>query len=154
MKKFLFLALFLPACALGRAAENEPLDQEKIAQLRAGTTTSKEVVELLGAPVDIVQLGHRSAYLYKHIREKSTGIVLLVFNALRQDQRQDRLWVFFDEKGTLTHFGSTFEAENTQIAWPLRDIYKKDEAKTGADESDSPADDSTENMDKGQEPAK
>jgi len=146
MKKFLFLALFLPACALGRAAENEPLEQEKIAQLRAGTTTSKEVVELMGAPVDIVQLGHRSAYLYKHTREKSTGIILLIFNALRQDQRQDRLWVFFDEKGTLTHYGSTLEADNTKIAWPLRDIYEKDEAKTADEVAD-------EKQDQDQEPA-
>ena len=148
MKKFLFLALLLPACALGRSAENEPLDKEKIAQLRAGTTTSKQVVELMGAPVDIVQLGHRSAYLYKHTREKSTGVILLVFNALRQDQRQDRLWVFFDEKGTLTHFGSTLEADNTKIAWPLRDIYKKDEAKT-ANEDEKQG----EKQDQGEEPA-
>ena len=120
-------------------SENEPLDPEKIERLEPGKTTSREVVELLGAPVDVVQLGRRSAYLYKHVREKSTGIVLFVFNMLNQDQREDRLWAFFDEEGLLTHLGSTLEAEDTRYATPFSDPYREreDGDRDEEDEEDS-----------------
>jgi len=131
--------LLLCGCAIGRTATNEPLDPALIEKLEPGKTTALETVELMGAPVDVVQLGRRSAYLYKHTREKSTGVVLIVFNMLNQDHREDRLWVFFDEAGTLTHFGSTQEADRTQIATPFKNLYKEDKA--AADAEPAPAED-------------
>ena len=132
-KHLVLLALLFSGCAIARTAENEPLDPALLEQLEPGKTTARETVELMGAPVDVVQLGRRSAYLYRHTREQSTGIVLVVFNMLNQDRREDRLWVFFDESGTLTHFGSTLEAGRTQVATPFKDIYKKDEAAADAE---------------------
>ncbi len=126
-KHFALLTLLACGCAIARTAENEPLDPALIEKLEPGKTTALETVELMGAPVDVVQLGRRSAYLYKHTREKSTGVVLIVFNMLNQDHREDRLWVFFDEQGTLTHFGSTLQADRTQVATPFKDLYKEKE---------------------------
>ena len=120
----LILLAGLYGCAIGRTAENEPLEQEKIAQLKPGTMTAGDVVGIMGAPVDVVQLGRRSAYLYIHRMERTTGIVLIVLNFLNQDERQDRVWVFFDEDGKLTHVGSTLEAARAQVAAPWEDIYK------------------------------
>lgn len=130
-KHLALLTLLACGCAIARTAENEPLDPALIEKLEPGKTTALQTVELLGAPVDVVQLGRRSAYLYKHTREKSTGVVLIVFNMLNQDLREDRLWVFFDEQGTLTHFGSTLQAERTQVATPFKNLY--DEKKPEAD---------------------
>jgi outer membrane protein assembly factor BamE (lipoprotein component of BamABCDE complex) len=126
VKHVTLLFLVIAGCALGRTAENEPLDPTLIAQLEPGVSTSQDVVELLGGPVDVVQLGFNSAYLYKHTMAKTTAVILIAVNSFRQDERQDRLWVFFDEKGTLTHYGSTLEAKNTKQAWPFNRIYKKD----------------------------
>ena len=136
----LLLSLFA-GCAIGRSAVNEPLDADLAKQLVPGQTTALETVELLGAPVDVVQLGRRSAYFYKHTRETSTGIILVVFNMLNQDQRQDRIWVFFDEEGTLTHFGSTFEADRTRVATPFQNVYKEEPpSEPEAEEQPEPTD--------------
>jgi hypothetical protein len=131
------LVLLACGCAIARTAENEPLDPALIAQLEPGKTTALETVALMGAPVDVVQLGRRSAYLYRHSREKSTGVVLILFNMLNQDRREDRLWVFFDEAGTLTHFGSTLEADRTQVATPFKNLYEKDKAQEPTEEKGS-----------------
>ena len=57
------LLLFLLAgCAIGRQAENVPLEQARIEKLVPGKTSALEVVEIMGAPVDVIQLGRRSAY--------------------------------------------------------------------------------------------
>jgi outer membrane protein assembly factor BamE (lipoprotein component of BamABCDE complex) len=118
------LVFGLAGCAIGRTAENDPIRPETVAKLQPGTTTSLEVVELLGAPIDVIQLGRRSAYLYRHTREKSTGIVLILVNFLNQDQRDDRVWVFFNEENVLTHVGSTYEADRTKVAAPWQNLYK------------------------------
>ena len=71
----------------------------------------------------------------------------------RQDERQDRLWVFFDEKGTLTHYGSTLEAKNSKQAWPFNRIYKK-ERYEGSQPEEPAEEKSAEKPDKKEEPAK
>ena len=119
------LLVLLAGCAIGRTAENVPLEQAKIEGLVAGRTTALEVVEAMGAPVDVIQLGRRSAYLYRHTMQKSTGIVFVVVNFLNQDQREDRVWVFFDERDILTHVGTTLEAGDTRIAAPWQNLYRR-----------------------------
>jgi outer membrane protein assembly factor BamE (lipoprotein component of BamABCDE complex) len=137
MRRLTWCALLvcLAGCAIGRTAENDPISPETVGKLQPGKSTSLEVVELLGAPVDVIQLGRRSAYLYKHTREKSTGIVLILVNFLNQDQRQDRVWVFFDESNVLTHVGSTYEADDTRVAAPWMNLYKKKDGEPGPAEN-------------------
>ena len=122
------LLSLLAGCAIGRQAENVPLEPAKIEKLVPGKTTALEVVEVMGAPVDVIQLGRRSAYLYRHTMNKSTGIVLIVLNLLNQDHREDRLWVFFDEQDILTHVGATLEADDARIAAPWQNVYRKKDA--------------------------
>jgi len=133
VKRIALLSCLLAGCAIGRGAVNEPLHEAPVDQLVPGKTTALETVELLGAPVDVVQLGRRSAYLYRHTRETTTGIVLILFNMLNQDERQDRIWVFFDEDGTLTHVGSTFEANRTRVATPFQKIYEEEDEEKPAE---------------------
>jgi outer membrane protein assembly factor BamE (lipoprotein component of BamABCDE complex) len=116
--------LFLTACFVGRTSNNEPIDRTAIAQLEPGKTTSQQVVESLGAPADIVQLGRRSAYLYKHSIERNTGLLLIVVGLYNEDTRSDRVWVFFDENGLLTHYGSTLAADRAKRAMPWSEIYE------------------------------
>lgn len=124
--RFVLLAILalLPACAFARQDVNEPLDAELIRSLLPGKTTAREVVERLGAPTEVVQLGRRTAYRYDASTEKSTVLFLLLINFGNQDLRTDRLWVFFDEHDVLTHHGAWFGTHRTQYAMPWEDVHE------------------------------
>ena len=114
----------LTGCAIARQDNNEPVDALLVQQLRPGVTTAREVVELLGAPTEVVQLGRRSAYRYDASTEKSAVLILLVVNLGNQDRREDRLWTFFDENDVLTHYGATYGVHRTQYALPWEDVHE------------------------------
>ena len=118
------LALLLPSCLLSRSTTNEPLRAKAIAALAPGETTAEEVVEALGAPTEVVQLGHRSAYRYDATTVKQAGLWVLLVGFLNTDTRSDRLWVFFDEQGVLTHHGATLSADDAQWALPWTDVHE------------------------------
>lgn len=125
LRTFLLATLMLlPACAFARQDVNEPLDAELIRTLQPGKTTAREVVERLGAPTEVVQLGRRTAYRYDASTEKSTVLFLLLINFGNQDMRTDRLWVFFDENDVLTHHGAWFGTHRTQYAMPWEDVHE------------------------------
>jgi len=128
MRRLLLASLLclVPACAVGRSSENAPLDAQKLHALQPGTTTAREVVELLGAPVDVVQLGKRSAYLYRFTSTKSAALVLIVANFYNSDQRADRAWVFFDENQVLTHMGVTLDGDKTEYAMPWENVHDEE----------------------------
>jgi outer membrane protein assembly factor BamE (lipoprotein component of BamABCDE complex) len=117
------LLLTTPACAIARTTENRPLVAEQLRSLRTGSTTAREVVELLGAPVDVVQLGKRSAYQYRFTSSKRAALLLLVVNLYNEDSRSDRAWVFFDENQVLTHVGTTLDGDQTEYAMPWEDLH-------------------------------
>lgn len=118
------LLLLLSGCALGRQHTNEPIDATMVATLRPGETTAREVVERLGAPMEVVQLGRRSAYRYDANTVKTAALVLLIVNVFSQDGRTDRLWVFFDENNVLTHYGATYGTHRTQYSMPWEDVHE------------------------------
>ena len=120
----LMLCLSLTACGIGRMESNDPIDAEAVRSLTPWRTTAKEVVEKLGAPTEVVQLGKRSAYRYDASSAKSAGLVLVVFNMFAQDMRTDRVWAFFDENEVLTHVGSTFGTHRTQYALPWENVHE------------------------------
>lgn len=133
----LFLAV--SGCALARQETNEPLDPTVVRSLQPGVTTARDVVERMGAPNEVVQLGRRTAYRYDATTTKSAALFLLVFNMAGQDTRSDRLWVFFDENNVLTHHGSTFGTHRAQYALPWEDVHEhadntsRDAARQGLD---------------------
>jgi hypothetical protein len=123
--RILAALLLLPLCScfMSRSTVNVPLERAKIEQLQPGTTTAKEVVERLGAPNEVIQLGHRSAYRYDFVNLKREGFTVILFTALNEDTRADRAWLFFDSKDVLTHLGSTFEGNQARYAMPWEDIH-------------------------------
>jgi outer membrane protein assembly factor BamE (lipoprotein component of BamABCDE complex) len=120
-----FLALaalpLLSGCFLSRSYTNDALAPEAIAALEPGRTTAAQVVDVLGAPAHVVELGERSAYLYEHRKMKRAGLLLFVITLLNEDVRSDRLWVFFDRNDRLTHFGATLSAERASYSLPFQD---------------------------------
>ena len=123
----LFLLLcttFASACGIARQGTNEPLDAVAIRALEPGKTTAREVTERLGAPSEVVQLGRRTAYRYDAATAKGAILILVLANFGNFDSRSDRLWVFFDEKDVLSHYGATFGTHRTQYSMPWEDIHE------------------------------
>ncbi|MFT7464985.1 MAG: hypothetical protein ACI9EF_003345 [Pseudohongiellaceae bacterium] len=117
----LFALCCLPGCVLSHKTVNEPLSTTDIEALQPGVTTQSEVASRFGAPTEIVQLGYRSAYMYEYKVSKSAGLFLVIFTASNEDNRTDRMWVFFDEAGVLTHVGATLAAERAEYKMPWTD---------------------------------
>ena len=122
----LLLVTVLPTagCVLARQDLNEPIQATAVNQLVPGKTTAREVVELLGGPNEVVQLGRRTAYQYHSSSTKNAALLLLLVNFGNQDTRQDRLWVFFDEDDKLSHYGATYGTHRTQYAMPWEDVHE------------------------------
>lgn len=114
----LAVLLFSPGCFLSRSNINEHFDAAPFRLLVPGESTAREVVELLGAPTEVVQLGRRRAYRYDHTHQRAAGLFLLVVFLHGTDVKSDRVWVFFDEDLVLTHVGMTFEADLAEYGIP------------------------------------
>ncbi len=129
MKKLLLLLLPLliplSGCFVSRSSTNEPLNATLVQRLEPGTTTAREVVELLGGPNEVVQLGRRSAYRYGASTSKRTLLTVVVLSLMNEDSRSDRLWVFFDEEDILTHYGVTFASHRSQYSMTWEDIHEE-----------------------------
>jgi hypothetical protein len=113
------LLLGTPSCFLSRVDVQQPLSRQVVGALEPGVHTAADVVERMGAPSEVVQLGRRSAYRYEYQRNKTAGLFLLVVGLRGVDERSDRVWVFFDEQERLTHVAATFEADNTEFELPF-----------------------------------
>lgn len=127
MRTFVLAALLLlplaQGCFMTRDTVNQPLQEERIVQLAPGLS-SGEVLELLGGPMEVVQLGRRSAWRYDHQRTKRTGLTLVVVTALNTDTQEDRLWLFFNEYDRLAAFGSTLQASSSEWVLPWVDSHE------------------------------
>lgn len=122
----LAVVVLASGCFTARDTVNEPLEAEKIARLRPGETPAAEVVELLGAPTEVVQLARRSAYRYDYTNSKRSGLFLFVANFINEDTRSDRLWVFFDDDQILSHFGVTLQGDESVYAMPWEPIHENE----------------------------
>lgn len=118
----LLAAGFLSSCFISRDRANEPLKKEQIDSLTVGTSTATDVVNTLGAPTEVVQLGKRSAWRYDFTTTKTSGFTLIVVTFMNEDRRSDRCWLFFDEGDTLRHVGTTLDAADTQYAMPWQEV--------------------------------
>lgn len=99
---------------MGQVTQDQPLDPAVISQLAPGTNTAGDVVRLLGAPNQVVELGSGSAWLYQATNAKSMGLWLIVFGTFGKDAQADRCWVFFDKDDVLTHYGATLNADKSE----------------------------------------
>lgn len=108
----------LPGCFISRSDTNTAIDPLKVESLQPGTHTAADVTRILGGPTEVVQLGRRSAYRYDYDVEKQAALWLLIIGLRGVDTRSDRVWVFFDEDGGLTHVGMTLESGEADYELP------------------------------------
>lgn len=120
----LLLVPLSSACLVDRTTTNVPISREVVGTLTPGTTTAREAVAALGAPLEVVQLGLRSAYRYEFVVSKRAGLVLILVGLISRDTRSDRAWLFFDEEDVLTHVAATFEGADSQYAMPWDKVHE------------------------------
>jgi hypothetical protein len=114
----LLVACLAPSCFISRSTVNEPIAAAAMQKFVPGQTTAKDVVEALGAPNEVVQLGNRTAYRYDFTVRKSAGFSIIILTFLNDDTCSDRAWLFFDSQDVLTHAGSTLQAADTRFDMP------------------------------------
>ncbi len=141
------LLVSLSGCILGRVRDEVPLEPEKVAKIVPGQTTKKEVVELLGAPTfvndriglrlsaprhaagpsvgplldEIVRSPLDHTYTYEYTDSKSLSLYLLIVSFTNQETKRDRVVVFFDEHGVVSHVGSSLNAKDVEFKLPTSD---------------------------------
>ncbi len=117
------LGAMLSGCVIGRTYREHPLDEQKIAAIQRGVTTKTQILQSFGPPQEIDQrelvivgggvdeavtgrkprpqaenlVGARY-FRYNYARANAFGIILLLFNYLDYDQKNDSLVIFFDDK--------------------------------------------------------
>jgi outer membrane protein assembly factor BamE (lipoprotein component of BamABCDE complex) len=116
------LALSLTSsCFLQRDRVNQRLEPARYEGLVPGMSTADDVLLALGAPMDVVQIGRRSAWRYDYTESKRAALFLVVVALSHRDTMQDRVWAFFDEEGVLTHIGATLEGGDAEYKLPWND---------------------------------
>ena len=118
----LILCLLSSGCFVTRYSVNQKLSPEAASQIGPGTPAA-EVVDLLGAPTDVVQLGHRVAYLYEFEQSKMTGLLAMIVGFMNSDTRSDRIWIFLGPGGNeVSHVASSFDADKAKNGMPWSDL--------------------------------
>jgi len=112
------LAPFVTGCFISRNTVNTPIDPVAVAALQPNVSTADDVTRLLGAPLEVVQLGRRSAWRFEYELEKRAGLFLILFGTVGSDAQFDRVWIFFDEADRVTHIGATFDSDESEYALP------------------------------------
>jgi len=121
----LTLTLLTSGCAvMGRQQKNQPIVEENVNKIGPGTSKA-QVTELLGAPQDIIFIRKDNdpvrelAYVYEYTATKYTGIVFAFLNFGNSDEKQDRVVVFLDEAGNVSHVGATYDGAKTSYGFPF-----------------------------------
>ncbi|MEM1448405.1 MAG: outer membrane protein assembly factor BamE [Planctomycetota bacterium] len=113
------LSFTTSGCFLSRSRDNPVLDRQDVEAIVPGVSTQEHVTQLLGAPNEVVQLGRRSAWRFEHTVQKQTALFLVILSLRGVDTQSDRIWVFFDEEGTVTTVGSMFLAKTAEYDLPV-----------------------------------
>lgn len=115
------LALVCSGCVIGRGYRDHALDETKIAAIQRGVTTKADILQWLGPPqeIDARELtmvgtsvgqvmprpGEKPPaerivaarwFRYTYERANALGVILILFNYVDLDQKDDSLVIFFD----------------------------------------------------------
>ena len=75
-------------------------------QLVKGSSTRKDVLDMLGPPSQVIALEDETVLYYLFERSQGEGLILIVYNRMKIDTRYDRAIFFFDERNVLTDFAT------------------------------------------------
>ena len=114
-----------PGCFFSRAKRHAPIDAAMLEKIEVGVSTIDDVVELLGAPTDILFSSRDHdplrvfALEYTYEVTKSTGFSIIVLTFLNSDAKRDHVLIFFDDDGRVEAVGSSLNAERARYGLPF-----------------------------------
>jgi len=102
------IAVLVSACAQyeNKRGVEVTWQPDVLAQLESGTTTRRDVLELLGPPSQVISLEGETVLYYLYERSDGEGLILVVYNQFKVDTRYDRAVFFFDENDRLTDYAT------------------------------------------------
>jgi outer membrane protein assembly factor BamE (lipoprotein component of BamABCDE complex) len=114
----MLVLLVASGCAVSRGDLGNYFNGADISAIKKGVATQAEVVRLLGAPDNVIQLRDREVFHYYHYTLKHA--TFLVFS--RVNIASDELYVFFDRRGIVDQvlFGPRTDKLEFQF-WPFGD---------------------------------
>jgi hypothetical protein len=116
----LSLILLFTGCAMfGKSKEHHAFDARWFDTCAPGTTTAADVVELFGAPSNLVELSNGNAYIYERSVSKGTGIWLVILSFGNYETQYDRVVFFFNKENILTHYGLSMKAGDSSYGLPF-----------------------------------
>ena len=116
----LLLVFFLQSCAgWAKNKDYHPFDASGLDKLIPGKSTAAQVIEILGAPSEIVKLSNGNAYIYRRSLSKGTGLWLLIVSFGNYDKHYDQIVIFLDKKNVMTHYGVTLDAYKAAYGLPF-----------------------------------
>jgi outer membrane protein assembly factor BamE (lipoprotein component of BamABCDE complex) len=89
------MALTIGGCAVSRGDLGDAIPAQTLAAVKPGETMMPQVIQILGAPESVQQLGDRTVFHYYHYALKHG--TLLVFS--RVNIASDDVFIFFDRDG-------------------------------------------------------
>ena len=104
---------------LGTNKNYHPFDSEALANVTPGHTTAQEILNLFGAPTEMVEMSNGNAYIYQRSVAKGTVIWLLLVSFGNYDRQVDQVVFFFDDNDLLTHYGISLNAKKAKYGFPF-----------------------------------
>lgn len=116
------LAVFLQGCAFSRGTLGDDIRDEAVASIKKGTTTSSEVLALLGAPDRLVQVNGRDVYHYYRYDAKAGSLLLILVNFSRMTIKDDDLFVVLNRDGIVEDVIASKRTDGMEFRfWPFGD---------------------------------
>jgi len=104
---------------IGKNKEYQPINSDELEKIVPGKTTAARVLEIVGAPSQIVKMSNGNAYIYKRSLAKATALWLLVVSFGNYEKQYDQLVFFFDNNDILTHYGVSQNANKASYGLPF-----------------------------------
>ena len=112
MRGLCLLVLFLLGACINSRSDSGVVNTWRgndLPAFEAGRTTQAEVAKALGPPSQLVDLGGQVVFYYLTERAKNTGLILVLYNTMRERVVYDRAIFFFDKRGVLKDYALSLE---------------------------------------------
>jgi len=118
-------ALVADGCVLGRYSEGQPLELERLSQVKPGETTKAEILQWFGSPQSfanpsvleevqsqlgltlgpVVDLPYADVLVYRMTQGRLRAAVLILYNQIDLRVATDTLVFFFDDQDRVLYYG-------------------------------------------------
>ena len=107
----LLLLLSLAGClkSYSEAGVVNTWRDKSLPEFEVGKTTQAEVAKRLGPPSQLINLESGLVFYYLLEQARGTGLILIVYNNIKDRVIYDRAIFFFDKQGVLTDYALSIE---------------------------------------------